>query len=120
MTAKDDAWLVEFGQRIKAARLARGLTQDELAERLDISQNHLSRLELGRTKCGILVFLHLVEALQISSDVLLRPDIPSDTVISSTELNSILEDCTQYEAAAIVKMARELKATLRAHREGKE
>ena len=114
---KEDAWLIEFGQRIKEARLARGFTQVELAERLDISQNHLSRLELGKTKCGILVFLHLVEALQISSDELLRPNIPSDAVISSNELNSVLEDCTQYEAGAIIKMARELKATLRAPRD---
>ena len=117
VTTKEDAWLVEFGQRIKEARLARGFTQVELAERLDISQNHLSRLELGKTKCGILVFLRLVEVLQISSDELLRPNIPSAAVISSNEFNSVLEDCTQYEATAIIKMARELKATLRAPHE---
>ena len=36
-----------IGQRIKQARLAKSLTQEELAEKVDISVAFLSRVERG-------------------------------------------------------------------------
>lgn len=43
-----DAELDELGALIRAARQARGLTQDELAPRLGIVQSVLSAIESGR------------------------------------------------------------------------
>ena len=39
-----------FGKNIKRRRKTLGIPQYELAERLDISPNHLSSLETGKTK----------------------------------------------------------------------
>ncbi|MGY2050792.1 helix-turn-helix domain-containing protein [Methylobacterium sp. JK268] len=42
------ALLAEHGSAVAAARKHRGCTQAELAQRLDISQGHLSDIERGR------------------------------------------------------------------------
>ena len=37
-----------FGQKVKINRLAKGLTQEELAEQIDVSRQTLSQIETGR------------------------------------------------------------------------
>lgn len=39
---------VLLGERIKEIRKTRGLTQEQLAELVDIEQKHVSRIELGK------------------------------------------------------------------------
>lgn len=39
---------LKLGERIKEIRKAKGLTQEQLAELVDIEQKHVSRLELGK------------------------------------------------------------------------
>lgn len=56
--------LVEMGRRIAARRKACGMTQLELAEKLDISNNHLSGIETGTSKPSFDVFLQLCELLE--------------------------------------------------------
>jgi len=39
---------IQLGERIKEIRKAKGLTQEQLAELVDIEQKHVSRIELGK------------------------------------------------------------------------
>lgn len=45
----------EIGQRIRRFRKARGFSQEELAEKADISVTHMSHIETGNTKRGTLI-----------------------------------------------------------------
>ena len=40
--------LVVFGRRVRRLRQAQGLTQEQLAERMDCSLTYISKLENGR------------------------------------------------------------------------
>lgn len=40
---------VLLGERIRELRKARGLTQEQLAELVEVEQKHVSRLELGKS-----------------------------------------------------------------------
>jgi len=53
------------GSRIKHFRLLRGYSQEQLARRLNIKQEHVSRLELGRQGQRSLVILRIAAALDI-------------------------------------------------------
>lgn len=53
----------EFGKKIEKARTAKRLTQKELAERADIAQANLSRIENGRYKVGLDILLKIADAL---------------------------------------------------------
>jgi transcriptional regulator with XRE-family HTH domain len=55
----------EFGQRLRRWRLARGLSQLELAHRADTTPRHVSFLETGRSRPGPDMILRLSESLAI-------------------------------------------------------
>lgn len=44
---KDDAKMIILGQNIREIRTNLNLTQDEFSEKLDITPNHLSKIENG-------------------------------------------------------------------------
>ena len=59
-----------------------GYTQQYVYEKLDISQNHYSRIENGRTGMSFEILLQLSELLNITTDYILtgKPDF-SDKLI---------------------------------------
>ncbi len=69
---------VKFGERLKEVRLRRGMTQEELAEKLHIGLDHMKSIERGRRSCSLDLLLLLSEELNVSSDYLLSgkgPDL---------------------------------------------
>ena len=61
----------EFGKRVKALRMGKGLTQEKLAEMLNISFSQISRIESGRSTPSIDVMIELAELFQVSLDYLI-------------------------------------------------
>lgn len=64
--------MIAIGGRIKAAREQAHLTQEELAEKVDISPTHMSVIERGVKTPKLDTFVRIANALNISSDVLLQ------------------------------------------------
>lgn len=54
----------QIGQMIAKRRRALGLTQDELAERLSMGREAVSRLELGKTSLSVPRLMQLSEVLR--------------------------------------------------------
>lgn len=102
-------WLTPIGERIRQARKELNISQTELAERADISVPYLSKIEMGKSDFGVSVLIRISEALQISTDKLLRPDIPETTVIAADDLSKVLEGCTPNETASIIDTARNMR-----------
>ena len=67
---------VTIGSKIKALRIAKGMTQEKLAERLGISSQAVSKWERGITYPDITFLPILTQALDVSADALL--DIESN------------------------------------------
>ena len=82
------------GSRIKAVRISRGMSQADLA------------VEASDT-C-----VKVAEALQVSADYLLRPDVPEVKAIYQGEFAELLEDCSASEMETILKIVREVKASM--------
>ena len=61
------------GRNVKRFRLAKGLTQEQFAERSGFSQQYLSGLEHGRRNPTIVTLFELATALGISHLALLDP-----------------------------------------------
>lgn len=62
------------GRNVKRIRIARGLTQEELAERSGFSQQYLSDLERGRRNPTIVSLWELAQALDATPVDLITPD----------------------------------------------
>lgn len=63
---------VEFGSRLKQARRECGFTQERLADELNISTDHLGKLELGRRGVSIDLLIDISNVLHVSLDYLIK------------------------------------------------
>ena len=59
------------GERIKALRKAYGYTQEELADKLNISAGHIGKIETGSKGVSIDLMIELAEIFQVSLDYLI-------------------------------------------------
>ncbi len=64
----------EMGGRLRDARLSRGLSLRELAQRLGVSPSLISQVETGRAKPSVSTLYAIASELEISLDELLFPD----------------------------------------------
>ncbi len=62
------------GRNARRIRLARGLTQEQLAERSGFTQYYISSLELGRRNPTIVSLYELAQALGASHVELVTPE----------------------------------------------
>jgi transcriptional regulator with XRE-family HTH domain len=64
---------VAFGQRVRALRLKRDWTQEQLAERADLNAVQVSHIERGANEPKLTTILRLARAFGITAGELLRP-----------------------------------------------
>lgn len=112
MTGRDITESQIIGSRIREVRVKKGMSQAELAAKTNISLPHISDLELGKSRMMLASFVRITEALQVSADSLLRPDIPEVKNLYQSEFADILDDCTPAEIDSILKIVKELKTTM--------
>lgn len=63
--------MAECGKRIRLLRISRKMTQELLANQLNITTDHLGKIECGKRGCSIDVFVDLVNFFDVSMDFLL-------------------------------------------------
>lgn len=66
-----------FGKRLQSARKSLGITQEELAERLRVNRNHITRMERGTRVCSIDLLVEMASLLDVSTDYLLVGTTPN-------------------------------------------
>jgi transcriptional regulator with XRE-family HTH domain len=66
-----DSRLQRFGQNVRAARLERGWTQEDLAGRTGLAVVQVSRVERGVREIRLTTLLRLVAAFEITPSKLL-------------------------------------------------
>ena len=59
------------GERIQQLRIKNALTQEEIAETLNIDRSFYSRIEAGKKGCSIDLFIRLSELFCVSLDYLI-------------------------------------------------
>lgn len=105
----------DIGQRIRKVRKARGLSQEQLAEKVGISTTHMSHIETANTKLSLSVFIGIAEALNVQTDSLLY-DTPRDTTTRAyNEITAILESCDSKQSRIIADIVKATKQSLDAY-----
>ena len=104
-----------IGAQIRKVRLAKGLTQEQLANMVNVGTTHISHIETGNTKMSIESFIAIVNALDCSADELLCREVVTARPIFISWLSELVEDCTVQEAKIIADTVTGLKATMRKH-----
>ena len=104
-----------IGQRIRRIRKARGLSQEELAEKIGISTTHMSHIETGNTKLSLPVFVDLADALEVRADELLHDSTSADRSVSVDAILHLLDSCTTREIKILEDILRAAKIALDKH-----
>lgn len=104
---------LEIGQRIRAARQKRGITQEKLAEIVEAGTTHISHIETGNTIPSIKMFIAIVNALNMSADELLCDNLEKSKYVYHNELAEITHNCSENEMRVIVETVKSIKSALR-------
>ena len=93
-----------IGARIKAAREAAQLSQEALAEKVDLSRTHMSVIERGVKMPRLETFVIIANALGVSADTLLFDVVDQATLSVASELSVKLANLPREERQRILKV----------------
>lgn len=96
------------GRRIRAAREAKGLTQEDLAALVDISPTHVSVIERGTKIPRLDTFVAIANVLGVSADSLLFDVVDHAVESVAAELSAAIETLSQADKVRILKVVRVL------------
>ena len=108
---------LSIGQRIKAIRKKRGLTQQKLAELIGRSPTFISYIEGGSKPMSLKTFVLLVNALNITSDEVLIDILANTILVIHHEFSSLLTDCDDVEKRFLLEMLTATKIIIRNHKQ---
>ena len=96
---------IEIGARIKLTREQQKMTQEELADRLDVLPQYVSDIECGRAGLSLPAFKRICTTLGVSSDSLLFGQTTKDR---TQQITGICQALTDEQFALLVDMAKVL------------
>ncbi|MCR0419568.1 DNA-binding transcriptional regulator, XRE-family HTH domain [[Clostridium] innocuum] len=106
-----------IGQRIKIARIKKGITQEAVADLIDITPAHMSNVETGKTKVSLPTLIEIANALSVSVDTLLSDNVLASKIIFEGEAKELFKDCDEYEIRFLVDILKSAKTALRKDKE---
>ncbi len=95
-----------IGQRLKKARKAKKMTQEELAEKLDVSIAFLSRIERGNSQVNLKRLVQICEILEVSPGEILNGVSSKSSQYLDSEFASLLKDCSSEQQKLIYDIAK--------------
>ena len=90
-----------IGGRIRIERKKLGMSQADLAEKVDISTTHMSHIETGSTKLSLTTFVRLTETLNVLADTLLFPATAHDSRNITAKVMQNLDLCDAKELSIV-------------------
>ena len=95
--------LVEIGSRIKRSRKTKHLTQESLAEKINVSPHYIYEIERGSKMMSLGILMKISQALCVSTDFLLfgeqsYSDLPED------DLSFLLSTLSYDQRTAVTKI----------------
>lgn len=106
-----------MGKRIKAARQKADLTQEKLAELVDVSVVHISNMESGTGNPSLNTLVNIANVLSVSTDELLCDSVVRCKPVFQKEMNESTADCDDYEVRVLTHIVKAAKAAIRDDKE---
>ena len=71
-TAKDNQYLKQLGDNIRAIRQTRGYSQEEFAEIAGFSRSYYTEIETGKRNISVLNLIKIIDTLKVDPNNLMR------------------------------------------------
>lgn len=94
-------------ERLKKSRIERGLSQEELAEKVGAGQNQISRYETGKSTPSVELLERIASVLNVSVDYLLGlVDVPNAEITEADLTDDERALVKAYRRGDLVKLLR--------------
>ena len=94
-----------IGERLKKARVEKNMTQEKLAEQLDVSIAFLSRIERGSSHINLKRLSEFCTILNVSEGYILSGVSDKNEKYLYNEFNDILKKCSPEKQKLIYKLS---------------
>ncbi|WP_312072166.1 helix-turn-helix transcriptional regulator [Anaerotignum propionicum] len=98
-----------FGQAIKAARKAKGISRNQLADTLNIAPRYMASIENSGQHPSLQIFYELVTLLDVSVDQFFFSNKETDKSTQRRQLESLLDDISDKGLRIVTATAKEVK-----------
>ncbi len=96
--------LKAIGQRIKLAREAKGLTQEQLAEIVALSASHISVIERGIKTPRLETLVEILNILKVDANFILADVLSVSNEITSSLLSNKLSALSETQQKKILRV----------------
>ena len=96
-----------IGSRIKERRQGQGVTQEFIANRLDVNPSHISNIECGRAKPSLTALVRIADTLDCSIDYFLEGEYGQSAQQTANLDSRILDKlrfCSSDKKERVLKM----------------
>jgi transcriptional regulator with XRE-family HTH domain len=100
-----------IGRRIKAAREKKGMTQEQLAEWVELSPMHVSVIERGVKLPKLETLINIANVLDVSADVLLQDVVKNQTKLYSSEASELIRKLPREDQRRVLEALRSFVET---------
>ncbi|MBP3437629.1 MAG: helix-turn-helix transcriptional regulator [Clostridia bacterium] len=100
--------LKTIGSRIQEMRKKKGLTQEELAERMDISPHYLSALERGVYNIKLTLLVNILNTLGCSADEVFEDVVDCSVKTKANRLSDMVDALPPKEQQRIYEVVEAL------------
>jgi transcriptional regulator with XRE-family HTH domain len=98
-----------FGQAIKEARKAKGISRNQLADQMHIAPRYIASIENSGQHPSLQIFYELVTLLDVSVDQFFFPNKETDKSTQRRQLESLLDDMSDKGLRIVTATAKEIK-----------
>ena len=95
-----------IGRRIKAAREKKRLTQEQLAEYVDLSPMHVSVIERGVKLPKLETLINIANVLDVSADVLLQDVVNNQVKLCASEASELVSQLPREDQKRVLAALR--------------
>ncbi len=95
----------KLGARIRELRLYQKMTQERLAENVNVTSKHISNIENGVSKVSVETLINIANSLNTTMDYILQDSISCDGSIEK-EISNLLKDCSKEKKERLIEYLR--------------
>ncbi len=99
---------IALGKRLREERLHSGLTQEQVAEAINVSTTYIGLIEHGERSVTLDKLILLSQCFHVSIDYLLQDAIPLTNTIQEKQLLSLWHKADEQERETILSLIRSI------------
>lgn len=101
---------IEFGKRIRKERKLMGMTQEQLAEAINVTSTYIGYIERGERSATLEKLILIANTLHVSIDYLLQDSVPLRDSATDGQLQQLWNQADSHQKVMILNIIKSVLA----------